>query len=418
MNTVTDIAVIGAGPYGLSIAAHLRQRKIDFRIVGKPMQSWLSNMPEGMLLKSAGFASSLDDPGNTFPLRRYCKEHGLPYEDVDFPIPLDLFCAYAMAFQERFVPNVEDGNVIAINPTGDGFELHMESGGSIMARNVVVAVGVNNFRHMPAELTHLPKEYLSHSADHHDLRAFKGKDVLVLGSGSSATDIAILLHEKFGNVRLIARQARIDFGERWDNASLPLLQRMRQPLSGIGPGLRSLLWAEAPWIYRYFPDRFRIATARNFLGPSGGWFMKERARNLPVLLGRTVTKARVVSGGRVQLTLSDLDGIATLVQADHVIAATGYKAEVARVPFLTKAILDRLNLIGNAPRLSPHFESSVPGLYFAGPIAATTFGPVMRFMVGAGFTAKRISSHFAKSLERKRGSRKWKGTEARTPYHS
>jgi hypothetical protein len=130
-----------------------------------------------------------------------------------------------------------------------------------------------------------------------------------------------------------------------------------------------------------------------------------------------VTKARIVSGGRVQLTLSDLDGAASLVQADHVIAATGYKTEIERIPFLTGSILDRLDLIGNVPRLSPHFESSVPGLYFAGPIAATTFGPVMRFMVGAGFTAKRISSHLAKSMERKKGSRRWKRTETRAPYH-
>ncbi|HEX7648161.1 MAG TPA: NAD(P)-binding domain-containing protein, partial [Noviherbaspirillum sp.] len=396
---------------------HLRQSKADFRILGKPMQSWLTNMPKGMLLKSAGFASSLDDPGNTFPLRRYCKENGLPYEDIDFPVPLETFCAYAMEFQERFVPNVEDGNVVAIKQLGDEFELQMESGGVIMAHNVVVAVGLNNFRHVPAELAHLPKEYLSHSADHHDLRAFKGKDVLVIGSGSSATDIAILLHEKFGNVRLIARQARIDFGERWGNASLPFLQRIRQPISGIGPGLRSFLWAEAPWLYRHFSDQFRIATARNFLGPSGGWFMKERARNLPVLLGRKVTKARIVSGGRVQLTLSDQEGNVSLVQADHVIAATGYKIDVARIPFLARAIHDRLDLIGDAPRLSAQFESSVPGLYFAGPIAATTFGPVMRFMAGAGFTAKRISTHLAKSMERKRGSRGWKGTETRTPYH-
>jgi cation diffusion facilitator CzcD-associated flavoprotein CzcO len=416
MSTITDVTIIGAGPYGLSIAAHLRQRNVDFRIVGKPMHSWLANMPKGMLLKSAGFASSLHDPGNMFPLRRYCKERGIPYEDIDFPIPLETFCSYAMAFQERFVPNVEDGNVVALKPVDEGFELRMENGGSIVTRKVVVAVGLDYFRHIPAELMHLPKEHLSHSAEHQDIQTFRGKEVLVLGSGSSATDIAILLNENFGNVRLIARQTEIDFGERWDNSSLPFLRRMRQPISGIGPGLRSRLWADAPWIYRYFSDHFRITTARTFLGPSGGWFMKERARGLPVLLGCKVKKA-LVNDGRVQLTLSDNDGATSQVQADHVIAATGYKAEVANIPFLTNAVLDRLDLIGNAPRLSPHFESSVPGLYFVGPIAATTFGPVMRFMVGAGFTAQKISRHLAKNMEKKRGPGRWKIAEARAHYH-
>lgn len=144
--------------------------------------------------------------------------------------------------------------------------------------------------------------------------------------------------------------------------------------------------------------------------------MKERARGLPVLLGRKVKEARV-NDGRVQLTLADHDGATSQVQADHVIAATGYKADVARIPFLANSILRRLDLIGDAPRLSPHFESSIPGLYFVGPIAATTFGPVMRFMVGAGFTAQKISRHLAKSLERKRGQGRWKMADARAHSH-
>jgi cation diffusion facilitator CzcD-associated flavoprotein CzcO len=399
MSTATDVTIIGAGPYGLSIAAHLRQRNVEFRIVGKPMHSWLANMPQGMLLKSAGFASSLHDPDNSYPLRRYCKEHGLSYADVDFPIPLETFCSYAMAFQERFVPQVEDDSVAALRPAHGGFEVRTESGSSFLTRKVVVAIGLDHFRHIPEELMHLPAERLSHSAEHHDLQRFKGKEVLVLGSGSSATDIAILLHENIARVRLIARQTKLDFGNPWDNSSLPLLRRLRQPISGIGPGLRSKLWNDAPWIYRYFSDGFRIRTAKTFLGPSGGWFMKERAHSLPVLLGCKVTKA-AVHEDRVRLALTDGEGLARQIDADHVIAATGYKPEAARIPFLTGQLLEQLDLIGAAPRLSSHFESSVPGLYFVGPISATSFGPVMRFMVGAGFTARKITRHLVRARQK------------------
>src|SRR5580658_2904626 len=74
-----DVAIIGAGPYGLSIAAHLRARGVDLRIFGNPMQTWLTQMPKGMRLKSEGFASSLDNPGSTFTLAVYCQEKGIPY---------------------------------------------------------------------------------------------------------------------------------------------------------------------------------------------------------------------------------------------------------------------------------------------------------------------------------------------------
>ena len=401
MSAVTDVAIIGAGPYGLSIAAHLRKHDIDFRIVGKPMHSWINNMPKGMHLKSAGFSSNLYDPEHSFPIRRYCEECGVPYGDIDFPIPLETFCSYAMAFQQRFVPDVEEDNVTSLAPVPEGFEILLEGGDSFVARKVVVAVGLDHFRHIPQELGHLPKDLVSHSAEHHDLQKFQGKEVLVLGAGSSATDIAILLHEGQTNVRLVARNTSLDFGEPWSNASQPFLSRLKQPISGIGPGLKSRLWVDAPWVFRYLSDDTRITTARTFLGPSGGWFMKERAQGLPVLLGYKVKKA-LACDGLVQLDLTNKDDATTRLQADHVIAATGYKPDVARIPFLTGAILDRLDLIGSTPRLSSRFESSVPGLYFVGPIAATSFGPVMRFMVGSNFTSRRISGHLARFKGKKR----------------
>ena len=56
------VVVIGAGPYGLSIATHLRAQQLSFRIFGEPMASWRHHMPQGMSLKSEGFASDLYDP--------------------------------------------------------------------------------------------------------------------------------------------------------------------------------------------------------------------------------------------------------------------------------------------------------------------------------------------------------------------
>src|SRR5262249_31695574 len=98
-----DVVVIGAGPYGLSIAAHLKARGVSFRIFGKPMHTWLTHMPKGMRLKSEGFASSLSDPGGKFPLEVYCRERGIPYGRLGHPVPLEVFSAYGLEFQKRFV---------------------------------------------------------------------------------------------------------------------------------------------------------------------------------------------------------------------------------------------------------------------------------------------------------------------------
>lgn len=397
MTDATDITIVGAGPFGLSIAAHLRERGLDFRIIGSPMQSWLTRMPKGMLLKSEGFASTLYDPGRTFTLQRFCRDQGIPYQEVGLPVPLETFSSYGMAFQKRLVPDLEDEHLAALSPCGAGFELRMESGKTFKSRKVVLAVGIDNFRNMPKSIAHLPQEMASHSAEHRDLEKFRGRGVAVLGSGASAIDIAVLLHEAQAEVQLIVRKQKINFGGE-QPPSRPFLRRLREPISGIGPGWKNRILTDVPWLYRYLPDHLRIRIAKRFLGPSGGWFMKDRAERVPLLLGYELQEA-AASNGRVQLRLRAADGSRREVSVDHIIAATGYKPDVRRLAFLSPDILDRLRLIGDAPRLSGHFESSVPGLYFVGPIAATTFGPLMRFAVGADFTSGRISAHLARSSE-------------------
>lgn len=393
MTVATEITIVGAGPYGLSIAAYLRGHGLDFRIIGSAMQSWLTKMPKGMLLKSAGFASTLYDPGRTFTLDKFCKEQGISYHDLDIPIPLETFSSYGIAFQKRLVPDLEDENLVALRKCPEGFELCMESGKSFKSRKVVIAVGIDNFRYIPKPLVNLPPELFSHSAEHHDLRRFRSRDVAVLGGGASAIDIAVLLHEAQANVQLIARQPDIHIGGPWGGR--PLWRRIRAPISVIGPGLRSRIYSDAPWLCRYFPDYLRLREAK-IPGPSGGWFMQDRVAPVPRLLGCELQEAKV-SGSRVKLRLAADDGTTRHLSVDHVIAATGYKTDVRHLPFFGSGILEQLQLIGQTPRLSAQFESSVPGLYFAGPMAATSFGPVMRFAAGAGFTSRTIATHLARS---------------------
>jgi thioredoxin reductase len=388
----TQVAVIGAGPYGLSIAAHLRARSIEFRIFGSPMHTWRRRMPAGMFLKSDGFASNLHDPDGRFTLKRFCAENGLPYEALDFPVPLDTFTNYGLAFQQRFVAEVEDKEVVALDQSTDhGFLLQLDDGEAVVARRVIVAVGIVYFSHIPAGLAHLPPDTFSHSSDHHDLSRFKGNDVSVIGGGASALDLVAMLHDAGAEVRLVARRSALRF-------NIPGYHPWRKqwyPRSGLGGGWRNQFYEHAPNLFRHLPQELRAFIVRTALGPAGGFPVKDRVQRVPVLLGHTLRYAEF-RDGRVQLRLLCGDGEERTLPTDHVIAATGYRADLRKLSFLSKELRLKLRLIDFTPLLSAEFQSSVPGLYFVGLPAANTFGPVMRFVLGARYTARCLAGHFAK----------------------
>src|ERR1700723_369408 len=118
-----ETAIIGAGPYGLSIAAHFRQRGIPFRIFGRPMDSWLNHMPKGMMLKSDGFESNIYDPESEFTLKQLCAEQGINYSDPGIPVRLDTFSAYGLSFRDRLLPELEYKLVVSLARASEGFVL-------------------------------------------------------------------------------------------------------------------------------------------------------------------------------------------------------------------------------------------------------------------------------------------------------
>lgn len=392
-----NTAIIGAGPYGLSVAAHCHQRGIAFRIFGRPMDSWLSHMPKGMLLKSDGFASNISDPENQLTLEKFCAERGIEYGHTGIPVRLDTFTEYGLAFKERIVPELEDKMIVNIGRSSDGFSLQLENGEQFRAQRVVLAVGITHFEYVPEVLSSLGPEFLSHSARHSDVEQFRGRSVAVIGGGSSALDWAGLLHDAGADVQLVARQECLKFHSKPDGKPRSLRQRITNPRSGLGPGWKSFFYANAPELFHYLPEGLRVEIVRRALGPSGGWFIKDKViGQVPLLLGHTVQSARV-QDGRVQLHLLSSDGTQREISADHVIAATGYKVDLERLTFLSSAIRTRLKTVGGAPALSSSFESSMPGLYFVGVSASNSFGPVMRFAFGADFAARTVANALLKS---------------------
>src|SRR2546423_5907660 len=165
---VTQVAIIGAGPYGLSIAAHLRAHGIPYRIFGTPVDTWRRHMPAGMTLKSDGFASSLSDPDGKGTLAAYCADRGIPYHNTDIPVNLDVFNAYAVDFQRRFVPDLEDRQVVSLDKVGDRFSITLDNGESLRANFVVGAIGITHFGQVPPEFAQLPAELRLHTSPHHN----------------------------------------------------------------------------------------------------------------------------------------------------------------------------------------------------------------------------------------------------------
>ncbi|WP_242882363.1 FAD-dependent oxidoreductase [Actinomadura litoris] len=396
--SASDVVIVGAGPYGLSAAAHLRNVGLEVRVIGTPMRFWEENMPEGMFLKSEPFASSLGAPqaGMAFTDRH-------PGWRTGQPIPLDTFIAYGRWFAAETVPDIETAEVVSVERGGPaGYVVTLSTGETAVTRTVVLAVGVGPFAHIPDELSGMPSWLLSHSTAHRDLTLFAGKDVAVVGAGQSALETAVLLADAGARPHVVARRGTLD----WNTVPReprPLRAKITGgPRSGLGTGYRTWLWAERPGLVRHLPYRRRQRIVRETLPPAGAWWLRDRLdERVQVTTGRQLVKAVEQDDG-IALTTVDRTGDRLVIEADHIIAATGFVPNVQRLTMLSPEIRVRVDTRLGAPVLTRDFESSLPGLYFAGLAAAATFGPVMRFVHGSDFAGRRIAHHIIRRTPRLR----------------
>jgi FAD-dependent urate hydroxylase len=377
--------VIGAGPYGLAVAAHLRARHLPVQVFGTPMAFWRA-MPPGLCLKSAWSASSLSDPDGSYGLNTYVKAVEPHPGD---PIPLPFFLRYARWFQERAVPEVDETHVISLAKRGDAFQLALADGRRLEAKRVVVAIGIEPFAHIPDFARELPPFVCSHTQAYPDVAQFRNRSVAIIGSGQSALEFAALLHEAGARVELISRGPVIWINRKLSDAPAPI-KRVFYPPTDVGPP--GVNWLVAfPVLMWHFPQRARVALHRRAVRPAGARWLRPRVEG-QVTITRFASIRRVVSAGTgVRIELGD----GSVRDADYLLLGTGYRPDLDKVGFLDRSLRSRIDQRQGFPMLNRWFESSVPALHFAGGVAGYSFGPLCNFMAGARTAARQVAHRAA-----------------------
>jgi len=380
--TDTDVAIIGAGPYGLAAAAHMRRAGVDVQVIGQPMSFW-QRMPVGLLLRSNRTATCIAEYQGELSLDSFCAATGASFST---PVPLDRFIEYGMWVQQQVAPDVDRRMVKELETGPGGFRLTLDEGTAFSARRVVVAAGIEPFANRPAVAAGLPSELVSHTGDHRDLSRFRGARVLVVGGGQSALECAALLHENDARAEVAVRQDHLNWlhGGKY-HRMLGRYSRLVYAPTDVGPmGLSRLV--AVPDVFRRLPRQAQDRIAYRSIRPAGAAWLSPRLKEVPIRLGRTVVAA-TERGGQVHVTFADGD---TQI-VDHLLFGTGYQVDITRYPFLTTALMARIRRAGGYPLLRHGMESSVPGLHFVGAPAAWSFGPIMRFVSGGWYTSRALA---------------------------
>ncbi len=343
-------------------------------------------------LKSYCFGANISTPRPGYSFADYSEPRGL---ETFEPCSMGDFAAYGHWFQQTNVPWVETNNVTGLARKNGGFAMTLADGERFLVSHVVVATGLAYFAHVPPNLSLLPASLVTHTARIDRFDDYRGRDVAVIGAGQSALEAAALLHEFGARPQLIMRESSILWQTRVSKTR-SLWRRLRSPIAGLGTGPKAWALTHFPGAMHRFPDDWRTSFVKSHLPPEGAWWLRKRVENrVPVHTQTIVAEARE-RDGRAALRLRRVDnGDEHELVVDHVITGTGYDISVDHLEFIEPSLRMGIARLDRAPRLSATFESSTPGLRFIGPASAMSFGPLFRFVVGADYTARIVSSFFA-----------------------
>jgi len=393
--TLCDVAIIGAGPYGLSAAAHLRTvRGLEVRIFGEPMSFWESNMPAGMLLRSNWTATQIADPHRALTLEAFQVSTG---DHVARPVSLHHFTRYGHWYQQAAVPHLEKSKVMRVEGGGTNrFRLVLETGEVVVSRRVVVAAGIGQFAWRPPDFQDLGPDLASHTSEHRNFLRFAGKEVLVIGGGQSALESAALLQEAGAKVEVVTRSRHIHWLQGRLSKTLHFgLGKLTRDLlyapTDVGPAGLSQLMARPDFVRRLpraLQDTLRVRCVR----PAGARWLVKRLQDVPIRLGRSVASVAQV-GEKAKVKLDD----GTERTVDHILLGTGYHVDISKYEFIAPELLRSVERCNGYPRLKAGLATSVSGLHIIGAPAAWSFGPLMQFVSGTSYASRALMRAVAKN---------------------
>jgi len=389
-----DVAIIGAGPYGLSAAAHLRRVKgLDVRVFGQPMSFWDRQMPRGMLLRSNWTATQIAAPDSCLSIEAFQQANTVKFY---MPVPLERFVEYGKWYQGQAVPDLDRREVDRIEIDVNGFRVILHDGEIFHSRRVIVAAGIGSFASRSPEFQNLPSSLVSHTSEHRDLHTFAGRTVLIIGGGQSALESAALLREAGGEPEVITRSPRIHWLQGWASKTLHhglggFVRRLLYAPTDVGPAGISQLLAR-PDLVRRLPRNLQDRLRRRAVRPAGARWLVDRLRDVPISLGCSVKSVDLV-GEHVRVRLDD--GRERII--DHVLLGTGYRVDISKYDFLSVKLKEAIRCFNGYPILGAGLETSVPGLHILGAPAAWSFGPLMQFVSGTHYASQALTSCISRS---------------------
>jgi cation diffusion facilitator CzcD-associated flavoprotein CzcO len=365
----TDLLVVGAGPYAYSAAAHARASGIQTRIVGHPMAFWRKHMPVDMFLRSGPDWHLDANDEHTF--EAFFEDRGTRAGGVD-PIPIATFLDYTEWFREQKSLDVEERLLTRLATPNGSFVATLDDGATITADKVLAAPGIGHFLNLPEWYADVPPARRSHTSELVSFDRLAGARVVIIGGRQSAYEWAALLCDHGAEkVEVVHRHSTPAFAKvSWAFVD----EYVDQTLTHRG------------W-WRGLPVEQQRGIAAEF------WQVGRLTLEpwlVPRLLDRVVTShpgcevvSAAVTDSEVTLTLSD----GTTLAADHVVFASGYRADLAAVPYL-EGVLDRVSITDGFPDLTAGFETSLPGLYVTGFASTRDFGPFYGFTKGCPSAAR------------------------------
>lgn len=361
------ICIIGCGPYGLSLAAYLQRLGVDYRLIGRPMSTWEEGMILSARMRSHVQLSCPDNPDGLALLKNWLKENATEENCSD---EVRLSTQTFLRFMEYFIAhnNISrrDFGVLAtrVSPAdGAGYTVELSDGRRLHAKQVVFASGLQDAQRLPDWASLLPPGSVTHSSQLRAHKINKESRYLVVGGAQSAAEaVELLLAHDCHSVAWAVRRHELN----WNSVHLAATPER---------------WAKMLHLRRVFPfssSAYRHANFNSLLPPSLEPDMRYLADRIMPLFGRGIETVSQDASGAWKVVFQN--GEHLLV--DHIITCTGYQPRLSALTFDIDALLERMDVHADLPVLTEHAESSWPGVFFSGAMAALRFGPQSNFIFG------------------------------------